>query len=333
MNVRHAVCFVAGLFTGWTVVREIHKMTRKHNTLDGNQVKLPNDIEISKFIPTTCMRKFSEREQQVIWRLIEGTACSYSYVLFNVYNDITYRRNVEFQYDKNKSQLVFYRENLDQVTPEELLEIENEIMEISLLIFYLQANGLIYLIENTSVNELNKAGGFLKDGLQAVGMELDSNIAKILHDSLNHRVYVGYTLRELAENGFLSIEERTLEEARHQTQETRNMAGEAKRQADAASDQVNEAKQQTIVAKRQTRLSIFALVFSIISIIIGVSSSIWVAKSITMDVKIAPNQIDTITSKMTEIEDGIDSVNYHFQRLQDKESKTAIEPVNRQTKQ
>ena len=52
-----------------------------------------------------------------------------------------------------------------------------------------------------------------------------------------------------------------------------------------------------------------------------------------MDVKIAPNQIDTITSKMTEIEDGIDSVNYHFQRLQDKESKTAIEPVNRQTKQ
>lgn len=262
------------------------------------------------------MRKFSEREQQVIWRLIEGTVSSYSYVLFNVYNDITYRRNVEFQYGKNKSQLVFYRENLDQVTPEELLEIENEIMEISLLISYLQANGFIYLIENTSVNELNKAGGFLKNGLNALAMDLDSHIAKILYDSLNHRVYVGYTLRELAENGFMSIEERTLEEARHQTQETRNMAGEAKRQADAAVIQADEAKQQTLTARKQINLSVAALILSIFANIIGVSSSIWVAKSIMMDVKIDPTQIETVSSDLNEISEQVDSLNHHLLDLQ-----------------
>ena len=262
------------------------------------------------------MRKFSLREQQVIRRLIEGTANSYSYILFNVYNDITYRRNVEFQYGKNKSQLVFYRENLDQVSPEELLEIENEIMEISLLISYLQGNGLIYLIENTSVNELNTAGGFLTEGLTAVGMDLDSNIAKILHDSLNHRVFVGYSLRELADNGYKSIEERTLEEARVQTQETQNMVGEAKRQADAAVIQAGEAKQQTLSARKQTNLSVFALILSIFAIIVGVSSSIWVAKSITMDVKIDSKQIETVTSNLNAISKQIDSVDHHLLELE-----------------
>lgn len=321
MNVKHAVSFLVGMVTGWAVMHVIHKRTKKPN-LEGNNALPTTDIEIAKINPTTGMRKFSEREQQTIRLLIEGTANSYSYVLFNVYNDITYRRNVEFQYGKDKSQLVFYRKNLNQVTPEELLEIENEIMEISLLISYLQANGLIYLIENTSVNVLNKAGGFLKNGLVAVGMNLDSNIAKILHDSLNHRVFVGYTLRELASNGFKSIEERTLEEAQ-------TMVGEAKRQADAADTQAGEAKQQTLIAQKQTRLSFRAVILSIISIIIGVISSVLVAKYITMDVRVDSTQIDSITSRMKGIEEKIDSVNIKLLRDKDKEEKTkVIEPVN-----
>jgi len=253
------------------------------------------------------MRKFSEREQRAIQRMIDGTSNSYSYILFNAYNDICYSRNVEFQYGKYKSYLVFYRSDVNQVRHEELLEIENEFMEISLLISYLQANGLIYLIENTSDDELDKVGGFIKDGLQDISMELDSNIAKILHDSLNHRVFVGYTLRELAANGFMSIEERTLVEAKEQTQETHNMA--------------REAQQQTMVAKKQTRLSILALLFSIASVIISVCANIGVAKYITMDVKVDSAQVKAI---MTQIEERIESVNIQLKKNQNKVEKVQV---------
>ena len=267
------------------------------------------------------MRKFSEREQRAIQRMIDGTSNSYSYVLFNAYNDICYSRNVEFQYGKYNSYLVFYRADVNRVRPEDLLEIENEIMEISLLISYLQANGLIYLIEKTSDDELDKAGGFIKDGLQEIRMDLDSNIAKILYDSLNHRVFVGYTLRELAANGFISIEERTLMEAKTMTQETRNMVGEAKCLADAAKVQASEAQQQTLVAKKQTRLSILALSFSIASVIISVCANIGVAKFITMDVKIDSTQVEAITAQMKQIGERIDSVNIKLQSNQDQVEK------------
>jgi hypothetical protein len=239
--------------------------------------------------------------------MIDGTSNSYSYILFNAYNDICYSRNVEFQYGKYKSYLVFYRSDVNQVRHEELLEIENEFMEISLLISYLQANGLIYLIENTSDDELDKVGGFIKDGLQDISMELDSNIAKILHDSLNHRVFVGYTLRELAANGFMSIEERTLVEAKEQTQETHNMA--------------RESQQQTMVAKKQTRLSILALLFSIASVIISVCANIGVAKYITMDVKVDSAQVKAI---MTQIEERIESVNIQLKKNQNKVEKVQV---------
>ena len=196
MRVKQALAFVAGVVTGWTVTR---KLLRKADT--AIKEKTNNELAMlgQENKPAIMgMRKFSEREQRAILRMIDGTASSYSFVLVNIYNDIYFSRSVEFCYGKDKSHLVFYRADPYQVSHDELLEIENEIMEISLLISYLQTNGLIYLIENTSDNELNTAGGFMKDGLSTISMELDSNVARILFDSLNHRVFVGYTLRELA---------------------------------------------------------------------------------------------------------------------------------------
>lgn len=314
MRVKQALAFVAGVVTGWTVTR---KLLRKADT--AIKEKTNNELAMlgQENKPAIMgMRKFSEREQRAILRMIDGTASSYSFVLVNIYNDIYFSRSVEFCYGKDKSHLVFYRADPYQVSHDELLEIENEIMEISLLISYLQTNGLIYLIENTSDNELNTAGGFMKDGLSTISMELDSNVARILFDSLNHRVFVGYTLRELAANGFMSIEERTLVEAKAQTQETHNMVGEAKRQADAANEQAAEAKQQTQVAKRQSKLSVYALMFSIISILISVCASIGVAKYITMDVKIDSIQVETITKKMSAIEERLDTLNLQMQKNQ-----------------
>lgn len=319
MNVKHVISFVAGVVTGWSITRILHRNTKTatpektiHEQTEQHQDNKPAMMG---------MRKFSEREKRAIQRMIDGTANSYSYVLINIYNDIYYSRNVEFRYGKDKSDLVFYRADINQVSHDELLEIENEIMEISLLISYLQANGLIYLIENTSVNQLDSVGGFIKDGLTPISKEIDSNIARILHDSLNHRVFAGYTLRELAANGFMSIEERTLVEATAQTQETQKMVGEAKRQADAANEQAAEAKQQTMIAHKQTKLSYWALILSIFSVIISVGASIGVAKYITMDVKVDSTQVETITSQLKQIEERIDSVNLLLGRNQVKADK------------
>lgn len=320
---------MVGMVTGWAVTWKllvrvgaaIQEKTSDEPAVNGQENKSA----------MMGMRKFSEREQHAIQRMIDGTASSYSYVLVNIYNDIYFSRNVEFRYGKDKSHLVFYRADINQVSHDELLEIENEIMEISLLISYLQTNGLIYLVENTSVNEQDSAGGFLKDGLIDISMELDSNIARILYDSLNHRVFVGYTLRELAANCFMSIEERTLVEAKAQTQETHNMVGEAKRQAEAASEQAAEAKLQTQVAKRQTWLSLTALLLSFVSIIISVFSSIWVAKHITMDVKIDSAQVETITKQMSAIEERIDSLNQQMHKNHVPEDNTKV-PMRRNNK-
>lgn len=310
-----AIAFVSGLITGFLLVRVFNekKQEAKLTCFDSKE----NTTEI---YPTN-MRKFSEREQKAIQLMIDKTNGDYSFLLINIYNDIFYRKKVEYRHGKDRSELVFYRASMDEVDHNKFLEIENEIMEISLLISYLRNNGLIYLIENTSVNELDTAGGFLKDGLLEVRMDLDSNIANILFASLNHRVFVGYALRDLAANGFKSIEERTLEEAKQQTLETKKIVSEAKRQADAATTQAQEAAKQTKMAKKQTCLSYVAIIIALIAIAAGAFSSVWVAKNIVMDVKVDSTQVNTINSQLNTIAEKVDSLSL-YKELRMQEGKT-----------
>ena len=309
MNYKYVISFISG-FAASLLLCMVRKSCKLEIQSASNEATDNKNEHIS-----TAMRSFSEREKLAIRRMIEGTDGSYSYLLINAYNDIFYSKLVEYQYDKDKSYLVFYRQDVP-FDHNEFLEIENEIMEISLLISYLRSNGLIYLIENTSVNELHNSGGFSKDGLKEISMELDKNISKILFESLNHRIFVGNTLRELAAHDYKSIEERTWEEAKAQTQETHNMVGEAKRQSDAAKEQATEAKQQTMIAQKQTKLSYCALILSILSVIISVCASIGVAKYITMDVKVDSIQVEEITLQLKQIEERIDSVSLQLGRNQ-----------------
>ena len=300
--IKKAITFVAGCITGFLLVRvfkgELQEVLSTY----------PNSKEKTIDLTPTNMRRFSEREQKAIQLMIDRTNGDYNFLLINIYNDIFFRKKVEYRHGKDKSWLVFYRASMDEVDHNEFLEIENEIMEISLLISYLRANGLIYLIERTSVNELDTAGGFLKDGLGEILMELDSNISKILFDSLNHRVFVGYTLRDLAANGFKSIEERTLEEAKLQTIETKKIVSEAKRQADAATTQAQEAIAQTIITKKQTCLSYIAIIIALIAIVVGTFSSVWVANNVVMDVKVDSTQVNAINSRLNTIVEKVDSL-------------------------
>lgn len=317
MNYKYVISFISG-FAASLLLCMVRKSSKQEIQSASNEATDNKNEHIS-----TAMRSFSEREKLAIRRMIEGTDGSYSYLLINAYNDIFYSKSVEYQYGKDKSYLAFYRQDVP-FDHNEFLEIENEIMEISLLISYLRSNGLIYLIENTSVNELHNSGGFSKDGLKEISMELDKNISKILFDSLNHRIFVGNTLRELAANDYKSIEERTLEEAKAQTQETHNILGEARRQAESAVTQAQEAVVQTKMAKRQMRLSYLAILIAIVAIVVGAFSSIWVAKNIVMDVRIDSTQTEVLNNNLMKIEDKADSI---FFKLT--ETKNKIEVKNK----
>lgn len=201
------------------------------------------------------MRKFSDREKEAIKRMTEGVERSNSYVLVNSYNDIFYHRKVEFHYDEDQSALVFCREKMMDISSEEILAIENDIMEVSLLIDYLMKNGLIYLIKDTPGQKKQRdIANFDNTNLpQSIQKTLDQKVASILYESMNHRIFVGYTLKDYVTNGFKTIEDLALEEAQHQTQETKNLLIEAQKQSQAATEQVREAKRQSEAASQQVQ--------------------------------------------------------------------------------
>lgn len=178
------------------------------------------------------MRLFSAKEKQTINILLTGEANSVAYLPINAYNDIFYREKTEFV--ASKMQLVFYVPNGNLLDHRRMLDIYYEILEISLLLDYLKKEGLLYQISMSSSNQLSTIGGFNKNGLQGVAMAIDPNIGQILLDSISKPIYVSQTLKDLANNNFLSLEGRALKEA-----------------------------------KTQTRLSLLAVVLSIISIILG----------------------------------------------------------------
>ena len=145
--------------------------------------------------------------------------------------NIFYGKNVEFV--PSKMQLVFYIPSGNTIDHHRILNIYYEILEISLLLDYLKKEGLLYQISMPSSNQ-STIGGFNKNGLQGVAMAIDPNIGQIMLDSISNPIYVSQTLKDLANNNFLSLEGRALKEA-----------------------------------KTQTRLSLLAVVLSILSIILS----------------------------------------------------------------
>lgn len=164
------------------------------------------------------MRHFSETEIKTIKSIVEQSSTS-QYVLINAYGDIFYSKKVEF--DHNNCQLVFYRDDIESVKLDEILAIEHEILERSILIKYLIDNRYIYLIDDNSENEITSVGGFLKDGLISIRKDISKEVSDILYKCANHRVFVGQDLIALFKNGFISIEDATLAEARTQTKISR----------------------------------------------------------------------------------------------------------------
>lgn len=169
------------------------------------------------------MRKFSEQEKNTIKLIVQGAENSLSYVLINAYNDIFYQQKVK--YKVGSSDLLFYRDHTS-IHSDELLSIEKVIIEISILLNYLKENRYIYIIEeeHQTTEENNIVGKFNSNNLKCISMPIPQDISKILSEAATHRIFVSPDLIYLAENGFKTIEEETLEEAKKQTKNAKIQA-------------------------------------------------------------------------------------------------------------
>ena len=159
------------------------------------------------------MRKFNQTEQAIIRKLVKETHEHIDYLLINVYMDIFYQHPVEY----NNGSLIFYSQGTHSA--KEILEIEKKIIDISLLLSFLEENRYIYLIDdNSSESEkLKNVGGYFTEGLKGIGKKLDPKMSKIIENALNHRAFVSEDLIQLVKNDFKTVEEQTLEEAKKQS--------------------------------------------------------------------------------------------------------------------
>ena len=171
------------------------------------------------------MRKFSEREQKVIAELVRGASSSFTYLAINAYDDIFHRNKVEFIYQPN-SVLNFYFQQSEIRSKEDILGVTSEIYEISYLIDYLEKEGLIrhFTVGANTEGPENSISGFDKTALSVISVDLDPAVGKMLFDNLNYPIYVTQTLVSFVENGFKTLEELSLDEAKEQTKEAKKQS-------------------------------------------------------------------------------------------------------------
>lgn len=162
------------------------------------------------------MRHFSNIEKASINQIVNYSGSDSTFVLANAYMDIFYQKKVEYRNDS----LFFYRSaDLKDIETTELLSIHSRILEISLLISFLERERYIYLIDdNIQQNNVSALQNiFDKKGLVAIEVPMSNEIANIINRSINHRIFVSEDLKALVADNFESIEDKTLKQAKCQS--------------------------------------------------------------------------------------------------------------------
>ena len=150
----------------------------------------------------------------------------------NILDGLFVNRKVVFDAHKeDEPYLIFYRkENEEFSLPAEIKELNNAFMELALLIRYLKDQGLIQQIEYKKkrliyppVDEKDDdtLENYKREGLHSIAEKMDKIAADFLLECVNKSVFVGQTLKDLVDNDFKSIEERSLDEAKKQTKYAR----------------------------------------------------------------------------------------------------------------
>jgi len=177
------------------------------------------------------MRKFSELEKSYIKHLVKKSDYQSNFPI-NILDGLFVNRKVVFDAHKeDEPYLIFYRkENEEFSLPAEIKELNNAFMELALLIRYLKDQGLIQQIDYKKkrliyppVDEKDDdtLENYKREGLHSIAEKMDKIAADFLLECVNKSVFVGQTLKDLVDNDFKSIEERSLDEVKKQTKYAR----------------------------------------------------------------------------------------------------------------
>lgn len=177
------------------------------------------------------MRKFSELEKSYIKHLVKKSDYQSNFPI-NILDGLFVNRKVVFDAHKeDEPYLIFYRKGNEEFSlPAEIKELNNAFMELALLIRYLKDQGLIQQIDYKKkrliyppVDEKDDdtLENYKREGLHSIAEKMDKIAADFLLECVNKSVFVGQTLKDLVDNDFKSIEERSLDEAKKQTKYAR----------------------------------------------------------------------------------------------------------------
>lgn len=203
------------------------------------------------------MEHFSESEKKALQQIVNSVN-SESYVLANVFNESL--DGTGYSFDTRTGELITSAENADV---HDILVVQKKLIEIALLVKYLEDNNYIYIISDAGTTEtLNNLGAIPSGNLIAQKMP---NEIKLLINRTISRIYVSQNLVELVANNFKSFEttqlvvafqqlqvsSNALNEAIKQTELSKQLVAEAKTQTDSLGEQVDRIKEQTNVVKKQ----------------------------------------------------------------------------------
>ena len=190
------------------------------------------------------MRHFSEREKEYICKLYERTRnLRDSYLAINLLYDYLYKNGVSYTVGSNN--LVFDRK-VDNVDSSEMIAIENTVLELTMLLDYLEKNGLIMYVKDHPEEKGAVMGKVIKNGISKPTAPI---VTEQLTKASSYRIVVGETLRDLVINNFKTYEDQTLELARHQSELALTSLNEAKEQTRNAIEATEQAQKQTRLAQ------------------------------------------------------------------------------------
>lgn len=190
------------------------------------------------------MRRFSNKEKEYISRLCEATRNPRdSYLATSLLYEYMYEHGVG--YVAGSDNLLFDRE-LGNVDTPEIVAIENQILELTMLLDYLEKNRLILYVEDKPEEADVVIGKVVKNGIAKPTAPI---VAKQLTRASSYRVIVGQTLRDLVINNFKTSEDLALEAAQQQSKLAQESLNEARLQSNSAINALKESKGQTKLAQ------------------------------------------------------------------------------------
>lgn len=161
------------------------------------------------------MRTFTAKENSFIGQMVDSVSVENTYLSINMFNDIFQTGKVAF--DSQAACLSFLCENGQVPEHGYMLGVYNEILERVMLLQYLEKEGLVYLVPMpSSMGALHQIGGMQKYS-KRVQFSVNPSISSYLNRLMNEPLYVGETLKAYVTNGFKTLDEMALDEARKQT--------------------------------------------------------------------------------------------------------------------